>query len=204
MDIRDIFLARHAAVHSRTMYPEGWWKEEDTIWSDLTADELRVRPRPEHNSIAWLLWHMARCEDVAVNTMLRNTPEVLDTGGWLGQLGISSRHIGTGARSEEVDQISRTIELDALRTYRAAVGRTTRAWATMLDTDELSSTISASDVERAIERGAFGSQAAWVGDHWAGRGWQRGEFLFWLAIEHNWLHIGHIWVIRGLLQHASV
>ncbi len=52
MDAREIFLARHACVHSDRVDPEGWWKEEDTIWSDLSEDELRRRPTPDHNSIA--------------------------------------------------------------------------------------------------------------------------------------------------------
>src|SRR5262245_64927053 len=106
MEARQIFLERHACVHSGKMHSEGWWKEEDTIWSDLTDKELRGRPTPKHNSIAWLVWHMARCEDVAVNTVLRGTEEILDCDAWLARLGIDSRHIGTGATPAEVTYIS--------------------------------------------------------------------------------------------------
>jgi DinB superfamily len=203
MDARQIFLARHSCVHSKMVDPEGWWKEEDTIWSDVTEEELRSRPTMAHNSIAWLVWHMARCEDVAVNTVLRGAQEVLDRDGWLAELGISSRHIGTSATSGEVTNISHTVGLDALRAYRAAVGRETRRWASTVDFSALSGVVSALDARRAAERHAFGEHAAWVEEHWAARGWRRSDFLFWLAIEHNWFHIGEIWVIRGLLQHAG-
>ena len=30
----------------------------------LTDDQMRRRPHPHLNSIAWLLWHMARSEDM--------------------------------------------------------------------------------------------------------------------------------------------
>ena len=203
MEAREIFLARHSCVHSRMVDPEGWWKEEDTIWSDVAEEELRSRPTTEHNSIAWLVWHMARCEDVAVNTVLCGAQEVLDRDSWLAELGITARHIGTGATSGEVTSISQAICLDALRAYRAAVGRETRHWASTVDFSTLSGVISATDARRAAERGAFGEHAAWVEQHWAARGWRRSDFLFWLAIEHTWLHIGEIGVIRGLLHHTG-
>lgn len=60
---------------------------------------------------------MARCEDVAVNTLLRGGEEVLDRDAWLPRLGITSRHIGTGATVAEVAAISQTIDLAALRAY---------------------------------------------------------------------------------------
>ncbi len=156
MDAREIFLARHASVHSAKMEPDGWWKEEDTIWTDLTEDELRRRPTPDHNTMAWLVWHMARCEDAAVNAVLRGTSEVLDRGGWLPELGITSRHIGTGATFEEVNEISQMICLDALRAYRAAVGRETHAWVEILDFRMLNGTISAVDARCAANKSDFG------------------------------------------------
>ena len=46
MDTRQFFLDRHAAVYARTMQPQGWWKEEDTICADITEEQLRDRPHP--------------------------------------------------------------------------------------------------------------------------------------------------------------
>jgi hypothetical protein len=199
MEAREIFLTRHAAVHSRQMSPEGWWKVEDTVRSDLAVDELRRRPTPDHNSVAWLVWHMARCEDVAVNTAVRGVPEVLDRDGWPGELGIASRHIGTGATSEEVSTISETINLDALHAYRIAVGRETRHWLSEVDFSTLDTVVTEMDARRAAERGAFGEHGGWVEEHWAAHGSSRSNFLFWLAIEHNWFHLGEMWVIHSLL-----
>ena len=203
MDARQIFLDRHACVHSHAMNADGWWKEEDTVWANLGDSQLRGRPTPAHNSIAWVLWHMARCEDVAVNTTIRGGDEVLDHDEWLPKLGISSRHIGTGATKTEVDAISQTVNLDALRAYRAAVGRATETWASTLDFATLDKLVSADEAQRAIEKGNLGEHGAWVGPYWAKVVWTHGSFLFWLAVEHNWYHIGEIWVIRSLLNHPG-
>ncbi|MFN8490913.1 MAG: DinB family protein [Caldilineaceae bacterium] len=203
MKIHQIFLERHAAVHSSSMNAEGWWKEEDRVWSNLTEAELRCRPTPAHNAIAWVLWHMARCEDVAVNTVIRGAAEVLDRNGWLDQLGISSRHIGTGATTAEVDVIRNAINLTALRQYRAAVGRETQTWAATLDFDSLDKLVTANETQRAIDKDDFGVEGAWVGPFWAKVTWTHATFLFWLAIEHNWYHIGEIRVIRSLLNHPG-
>ncbi len=35
-----------------------------TIASDVAEEQLRVRPHPSFNSLAWLFWHMTRAEDI--------------------------------------------------------------------------------------------------------------------------------------------
>ncbi len=199
MDARQIFLERHAALHAAAMNADGWWKAA-AIYADLPGEQVRCRPTPQHNSIAWLLWHMARCEDVAVNTLLRGRDEVLDRDDWLPQLGLTSRHIGTGATFAEVDAISQTVDLAALRAYWVAVGQETQAWASTLDFDTLRKIVTAEEVQRAIAKGDLGEQAAWVGPFWVNSAWTYATFLFWLTIEHNWFHLGETWVIRGLFN----
>jgi hypothetical protein len=105
MDARTLFLMGHAFCHSAAQNSDETDGREDRLCAGLTESELRLCPEGYHNSIAWLLWHMARCEDVMVNTVLRNVPEVLDDG-WLNRLGVSTRHIGTG------DTFQRQLEIN--------------------------------------------------------------------------------------------
>jgi hypothetical protein len=79
------------------------------------------------------------------------------------------------------------------------VWRETHEWAAALDFETFGGTVSAADARRAAELGAFGQQGGWVEPLWATSGWSRREFLFWLAIEHNWLHLGEIWMLHSLL-----
>ncbi len=198
MDARQIFLERHAALHGAAMNGDGWWKAA-AIYGDLPDEQVRRRPTPQHNSIAWLVWHMTRCEDVAINTLLRGCDEVLDRDNWQSKLGITSRHIGTGATDAEVEAISQAIDLAALRAYWVAVGKETQAWAATLDFARLGKLVAAEEVQRAVDKGDLGEDAAWVGPFWVSSAWTYATFLFWLAIEHNWFHLGETWVIRSLL-----
>jgi hypothetical protein len=167
----------------------------------LTEAELRICPEGRFNSIAWLLWHMARCEDVLVNTVLRNVPEVLDDS-WLSRLGVSTRHIGTEDTMAEVEAFSQQVEMSVLRRYRAAVGQTTQQWATDLDFASLDPVLAKCDVERATQLGAFTERASWVPEYWGNEERSRGWRLSWLTIGHNHSHIGEGFVTRGLIEFA--
>ena len=55
-----LFLSQHGMVHSASMAQSGEWSFEDDVLDGLAEKELRTRPATQSNSIAWLLWHMAR------------------------------------------------------------------------------------------------------------------------------------------------
>src|SRR3712207_6038315 len=104
MDARTLFLADHARIHAAAVSAAddpaivalaGFSYEDATLYKLADAD-LVACPDGGGNSIAWLLWHMARLEDVVVNTLLRGAPEVLDRDGWVATLGIATRDVGTG------------------------------------------------------------------------------------------------------------
>src|SRR6058998_1612102 len=93
----------------------------------LSEDQVRRRPDPRVNTIAWLLWHAARIEDVGVNGFVADRPQVLDDEEWLGRMKLVRRDVGTGMDDSEVDELSLTIDLNALRGYWDAVTRRTLA-----------------------------------------------------------------------------
>ena len=62
----------------------------------LSAAQLRGRWRAAFNPPVWLLWHMARIEDVAANLLLTDGTQVLDGDDWPARLGMARRDVGTG------------------------------------------------------------------------------------------------------------
>jgi DinB superfamily len=72
----------------------------------LTEDQMRLRPHPHLNSIAWLLWHMARSEDMGVNRLIANGPDVLTRDGWASRLDLLRRDMGTRMTDDEVVEFS--------------------------------------------------------------------------------------------------
>ena len=83
MDARDLFLDQHAAVHSAAVGGNKMSLAERTF-TGLTDAQMRVRPREDLNSIAWLMFHIARAEDAMVNVILAGRSQVFDDGVVLG------------------------------------------------------------------------------------------------------------------------
>jgi hypothetical protein len=75
MDAIDFFVLHYGRLHRQV--------ERDFLHG-LGDAQMRLRPHGL-NSIAWLVWHMARCED-ALSIVLVGRPQVLDEEDW-GSLG---------------------------------------------------------------------------------------------------------------------
>ena len=99
MDAITFFLGRYGDLHTGLV---------DGLLAKLPEAHLRTRPHPGVNTVAWLLWHSARIEDVAVNRFLADRPQVLDDG-WFERLTVARRDVGTGMSDAEVDELSARI-----------------------------------------------------------------------------------------------
>src|SRR5438876_7318049 len=89
MDARDLFLDQHAAVHSAAVGGNKMSAAERTF-AGLSDEQMRVRPREDLNSLAWLLFHIARAEDIFLNPVLAGRPQVFEDG-WAKRLGVTRR-----------------------------------------------------------------------------------------------------------------
>ncbi len=161
----------------------------------MTDAQLRER-LPGHTSLAWYVWHLARAEDVAVNAVLRSIPEVLDAEGWGSRLGADRREIGTGMSDEEVEAFSASVDLAALRAYRDAVGRATRAWIAELDFGTLGTPLVQAG-QTALSAGGFRPEVAWVVQLWDGL--PRATLLSMQAVGHSYFHLGEAAHVARLL-----
>jgi len=130
MDARAYYLMLYQVAHGEV---PGTARR---ILNEPTPEQLRVKP-PDHNSLAWIIWHLAREEDWAVNTMLRGGAQVLTRDGWEAKLRIARRDIGTGMTEDEVVDLSARIDLGALRGYFDAVTAETLRFVDAFDFDAL-------------------------------------------------------------------
>ena len=69
MDFRELFLAQHARAHAPELgHPD--FSIQELLLRDITEEQLRARPLPGFNSLAWLFWHMTRGEDLGMNLVI--------------------------------------------------------------------------------------------------------------------------------------
>jgi hypothetical protein len=192
MDVRDLFLDQHAAMHSAAVGGNKMSVAERTF-AGVTDEQMRVRPRADLNSLAWLLWHIARAEDVVVNRFLAERSQVFDEA-WKKRLGVSRADFGIGMSSDEVTALTGQIDLGALREYRDAVGRGTREVVGDFKPADWEGSISAEAVQAAADEGAFGSRSEVLVKAFPGR--PRVALLNTIALFHPAGHMGEAVTIR--------
>ena len=196
MDLLRFVLDLHAATHA----PDVSGREGVERWlAGLSEEQMRRRPREGLNSIVWLLWHMARTEDVAVNLVVAARSQVFDEA-WARRMSIPRPDMGTGMTAEEVATLSEQADVAAVRGYRSAVGVRTREVIQMLPPGAWDEVLSLADTTRAAAVGAFGPNDEWVEGvgHRPWQGHTRGHQLGQTAIRHNTAHIGEAVTIRSL------
>lgn len=164
-----LFLQQHARLHARAMAGTEPWSLEDEVLEGLSPEDLRRLPPGGEHSLAWLLWHIARCEDIAMNLLVAGSDQVLLAGGWLEKLGISARDTGNCMDAAEIEAFSQAVDLEALRAYRVAVGRRTREIAAGLGPADLKRKVEPARLQRVWDEGAVLPAASGVVEYWGRR-----------------------------------
>lgn len=190
MDMRDLFLLQHSAVHTVAV---GGNKSSaaERVLNGLTEDQMRMRPREDLNSIAWLVWHIARAEDIFLNPVLSGRAQIFDEA-WMKRLGITRKDFGIGMKSPEVSELTRAINLEALREYRDLVGKRTREIVGAFQPADWEGQVPQSAMERAAAEGGVPAPLVPV---FAGR--PRAAILSGLALFHCSGHLGEATTVRG-------
>jgi hypothetical protein len=181
----ELFLDQHAHLHS----PNGL---AQSALAGLSDEQWRLKPGQGTNSVAWLLLHMARIEDVTFNLLVMERAQVFDE--WFEQLGFDRRDVGTGMSDEEVLELSTTIHLRALRAYWSAVGKTTQDLARTLHPETLKERPDKRSMQRLFDEGAVTPQLAELAQWWEQQ--TKGVLLFQPVSRHAFWHLHEIWQVR--------
>lgn len=187
MDAIEFFRLRYDDLHKLLI---------DDLLRGLTDDQVRGRPQPGVNTIAWLLWHMARIEDVGVNRFVADRPQVLE--GWRDRLAVARRDVGTGMTDAEVDDLSARVDLRALRGYWDAVTARTQEVVGTLRAGDLQAAVAGERVRQVVAaEGIVAPGADWLTEFWAG-GRSRGWVLSQMPFLHVYGHCFEARVTKGL------
>jgi hypothetical protein len=130
MDARDYYLALYDHTH---FVRHG---KAQLALDDPSPIQWRT-VLPDHNSIAWIVWHVARGEDWTIQTILQGREQLLTRDGWATRMGGAEPGFGGGMGREAMVALSEGIDLDALRGYYRAVTDATQAYMRAFDFDTL-------------------------------------------------------------------
>jgi hypothetical protein len=188
VDAVALWLLRYESVHGFVA---------DDLVAGLTDDQVRGRPVPGVNPVAWLMWHAMRVEDVCVNRFVLDRPQVLDSG-WVDRMHTGRRDVGTGMSDAQVDELCTRVDLAELRAYCRAVTRATLEAAPQLRTMDLEALVPAERVKHVCTvEGAVDPGASWLTEFWAG-GRSRGWILLQTSLLHVYGHYFEALATKGL------
>lgn len=181
-----LFLSQHAAVHSAAISGGEDWSLHDEVLANLSDELIKRVPRPGQNSIAWLLWHITRIEDMTINTLSMNQAQVWNLE-WSAKLGYHLPDCGASMDEADVADFSSRIIVDTLLDYRAAVGSRTRSNALILNAGQAKEIVPTLEVKKLVDEGSINSRANWLFEYYTNR--TRGFFLTRTATSHNFIHL---------------
>lgn len=114
----------------------------DELTDGLSDDEAGYRPTPEANSIAWLIWHSARVQDIQL-APIADIEQVWTSGGWVDRFGLDlpRNDSGYGHGPDEVSKVQAPADL--LAGYYRAVHEATL---------DFVARVTAEDLEQIVDR----------------------------------------------------
>ncbi len=183
-------LAQHAAVHAAGLADTEVYSFDEQAWRDLSEQTARrISPKSGH-SIVWMIWHIARIEDLTMNLLLADRDPVLEAGYWMEKMNISARDTGNAMNEGQVAALSAEMDLKALRAYRQAVGQRTRENVGKLQPDQLKARVNPARLRRLKQSGAVPAGAEWLLDYWGGL--TVAGLLLMPPTRHNFVHLNEV------------
>ena len=184
MDAVSFFHLQHGRVHSAKVSSVP--SIADQVFGGLPDRQMRTRPGQGLNSLIWLLWHMARVEDVGVNLVVTAGQQVFDDG-WSSGLGVHRTDTGRGMTEDELTEFAASADITAICAYRDAVGLRTRDVVATLGPTYWTELIGPVDAARVPDW-----FQVFVGQ-------PRALELGTSAVTHNAIHLGEAVTIRSLI-----
>lgn len=187
-----LFQEQHRVLHSASLAAEMEGDTtilslEDDLFFGITDDQFRLVPKGEVHSIAWVIWHIARIEDITMNMLVAERYQVLEEGDWASKIGTEIYHTGNAVDAAGVARLSSAVDIDALRAYRLAVGRETRQIVSKLEPVDLNRKPDPEKLALILAKGAVIEEARGIVEYWGKR--TIAELLLMPPTRHNLVHL---------------
>ena len=165
-------------------------KLERGVLGPIPPDRLRERADGGGIAPVYVLWHLSRHHDVAINSVLRCEDAVVND--WTEQLGLDEDLWRGFAEGEDADLVD-VLDPEAVGRYTLAVIDATARW---LDERGLPSMDERPDAASALAAiGTPVDRFDWLYSMWDGK--PTSWFLQWSAVGHGFNHLGELVSIRN-------
>ena len=196
-----LFLEQHAMVHSTRISSTGLWSFEEEVLQGMSEMQIRQIPAGGEHSIAWILFHIARIEDITMNMLIAGTSQVFSSSNWAGRMRASVLHSANKMDSQAILALSRNMDIKSLRSYRLAVARRTRQIVKNLKAGDFNRKIEPSRIHKVIAEGAVTPEATEIVTYWSKK--TIAGLLLMPPTRHCFLHLNEALRIKQKVQRPS-
>jgi hypothetical protein len=121
---KNLFLDLHKKLHLSNI-TEGEENEVDRLFSDLEPWEYAVMPTSKDETMAWVIWHIARIEDLTMGILVSGEDQLFNED-WKKRMNAPITDTGNALDDEGIMKLSKSLQVEELLHYRSAVGKRTR------------------------------------------------------------------------------
>jgi hypothetical protein len=194
----DLFLRQHAMVHSAKMSHMELHSFADEVWREASETTIRCVPPKFDHSIAWIIWHIARIEDMTMSWLMVGKTQIFHQDDWLTRLDITIQHSGNVVMDDaDVTELSQTIDIEALKDYRLAVGRSTQEAVRSLQQEEFKQEVDPGRLKRLLDDGSIPEEASDLLAYWGGL--TKAGLLLMPPTRHNFIHLNEAVKVKKML-----
>jgi len=197
-----LFLDQHAMVHSARVLKSKLWSFEDELLAEMSELEIRQIPKGGEHSIAWILFHIARIEDIVLNMLIAGTSQLFTRDDWAGKMNVSILHSANKMDSESMAVLSAQIDIPCLRQYRTEVARRTRYIVRRLGTEDIKRKVNPDRITAVLRTGAVTPEAVEITNYW-GKKTVAGLLLM-PPTRHCILHLNEGMRIKERIRRRSI
>ena len=196
-----LFLDQHAMVHTARVSKSKLWSFEDEVLNDMTEEEVRQIPRDGEHSIAWILLHLSRIEDIVMNILVAGTEQLFTRDDWARQMNVNILHSTNKMNNRGVAALSTNINIEALRKYRLAVARRTRQISKNLQAWDFKQKVDPCRIENVLRLGAVTPEAMEIINYWSKK--TIAGLLLMPPTRHCILHWNEALRIKGRIRKGN-
>ena len=168
-EAKRLFSEIHAQLNMPQVYGLSQ-TEAGELLSSFSDAEFRVMPTAKDETAAWIVWHLARIEDVTMNILVAQGGQVFDDS-WKSRVCSTVADTGNAMSDDEIMEFSKSVDVRELIAYRNAVAVRTREIVQRLTAEDMRRRVSADDIEKVRECGAVteAEDSVWLLDYWGGK-----------------------------------
>jgi len=165
-EAKQIFLLLHSKLHL-SIISDKCNNEVDLLLNDLAANEYAIMPTFKDETIAWVIWHIARIEDLTMNILVAHQEQVFNAE-WKQRLNTPIVDTGNALTDDEIIDMNHMLNIKELIEYRNTVGKRTQDIVKGLTAANMRQKVTLQGLEKiCLENGVTEQEESiWLLDFW--------------------------------------